>query len=156
MGNRQYLDPDLQAERRRPARLAYRRPATDHLRANQESRAIHDAAVELASALHARSHIAGGGDIFESETVLGPFGRQDLADDVDSVNQFHWKEGMPRNFLIFHTGIGGLSVLNVPAGDYASIQEHSYEVQQVFTPLADWYTRLVRPEYAERYGLDRK
>ena len=95
----------------------------------------------------------GGGDMFETETVLGPLGRVDLADDVESVNQFHRQKGMPADLLIFHIGLGGLSVLQSQSGKYASVQEDSYEVQQTFVSLADWYANLIRPVYASRYNL---
>lgn len=95
----------------------------------------------------------GGGDMFETETVLGPFGRTDLADDVDSVNQFHRQKGMSADWVIFHTGMGGLTVVEMSSGRYASVREGSYEVQQTFASLADWYANLIRQEYAPRYNL---
>jgi len=85
--------------------------------------------------------------------VLGPFGQTALADDVDSVNQFHWQKGMSPDLLIFHTGIGGLSVVEMSSGKYSSVREGSYEVQQNFASLADWYVNLIRREYAFRYSL---
>ncbi|MGO9085087.1 MAG: SMI1/KNR4 family protein [Candidatus Sulfotelmatobacter sp.] len=94
----------------------------------------------------------GGGDLFESETVLSPLGPADTGDDVDSVNQYRWKNGMPPDWLIFHTGIG-LTVVKMSSGEYANVREVSYEVQQTFTSLADWYVSFVRREYASRYGL---
>jgi hypothetical protein len=96
---------------------------------------------------------AGGGDLFETETILSPFGRRDLADDVESVNQFHREQGMPADWMVFHTGLGGLSVVQMPSGKYASVREGSYEVQQTFESFADWYTNLIHREYAFRYGL---
>jgi len=91
--------------------------------------------------------------MFETETVLGPFGRTDLADDVDSVNQFHKQKGMPADWIIFHTGIGGLSVVQILSGKYASVREGSYEVHQAFASFSDWYANLIRREYASRYKL---
>jgi hypothetical protein len=95
----------------------------------------------------------GGGELFESETILSPFGRPDLADDVESVNQFHREKGMPADWVIFHTGIGGLSVVQTASGKYATVREGSYEVQETFASLANWYLNLIRREYASRYGL---
>jgi hypothetical protein len=96
----------------------------------------------------------GCGEMFESETILSPSGLPALADDIDSVNTFHRQQGMPNNYLIFHTGIG-LSIVTIPDGQYASIQEGgSYTIQQTFSSLADWYSGLIRCEYAFRYGLD--
>ena len=57
LGDRKYRDPDLQAERHRPARLAHRRAAADRLRANQKPGTAHTAAVELAPTLHHRSRV---------------------------------------------------------------------------------------------------
>jgi hypothetical protein len=96
---------------------------------------------------------AGGGDLFESETILSPFGRSDLGDDVETLNQFHRHKGMPADWIIFHTGIGGLSVFQIPLGTYASVREGSYEVQQTFASFADWYANLIHREYASRYNL---
>jgi hypothetical protein len=99
-------------------------------------------------------HEMGGGDLFESETILSPFGQSDLADDVDTVNRFHKEKGMPGNWIVFHIGLGGLSVVQVPSGLYASVREGPYyEVQQTFTSFADWYADLIHREYASRYGL---
>lgn len=93
----------------------------------------------------------GGGDLFESETVLGPFGPVQTGDDVDSVNQWKWRKGMPSDWLVFHTGLA-LTVVKMSGGEYASIREPSYEVLQTFRSLNDWYADL-RNEYAARYGL---
>jgi len=96
---------------------------------------------------------AGGGELFETETILSPLGQRELGDDVESVNQFHRQRGMPRDWIIFHTGIGGLSVVQTQSGKYASVHEGSYAVQQIFNSFADWYTNLIRREYVSRYKL---
>jgi hypothetical protein len=93
----------------------------------------------------------GGGDLFESETILGPFGSEDLGDDVDSVNQAQWQNGMPIDWLVFHTGVG-LTVVKMSSGEYANLQA-SYEVHETFRSLDDWYNDFVRKEYAPRYSL---
>jgi hypothetical protein len=94
----------------------------------------------------------GGGDFFESETILSPFEGKELADDVESVNEWHRGKGLPSVFLVFHTGFGGLSVLNLDDGAYACISEETYGVQDTFESLESWY-RCIREEYAHRYGL---
>ncbi len=94
----------------------------------------------------------GGCDLFESETILGPFGPIETGDDVDSFNRYHWKAGMPADWLIFHAGVG-LTVVIMSSGEYANVRVDSYEVQQTFTSLTHWYLRFIRQEYASRYGL---
>ena len=95
----------------------------------------------------------GGGDIFETESIISPRGRADLGDDIDSVNQFHWAKGMPREYLIFHIGLDGLTCVRLTTGEFVSVSEESYEPQQTFASLADWYEGFIRAEYAARYGL---
>ena len=96
----------------------------------------------------------GGGEMFESETILSPFGEKDLADDVDSVNEFHWNQGMPSDYLIFHTGIGGLTVVKLREGKYASVDENKYLIERNFDSIAEWYCETIRKEYSLRYRLN--
>jgi hypothetical protein len=81
----------------------------------------------------------GGGDVFDTQTILGPYGNRDLADDVDSVNEFHWGRGMPVDWLIVATGIGDLTVVKMPTGEYANVRHESFEVTETFSSFADWY-----------------
>jgi hypothetical protein len=94
----------------------------------------------------------GGGDLFQSETILGPFGPTETGDDVDSLNDYAEGNDTPADWLVFHTGMC-LSAVKLSSGEYFSLEEKSYRVQQTFKSLADWYERLIRKEYAERYGL---
>src|SRR5690348_16654373 len=65
----------------------------------------------------------GGGEMFETETVLSPLGNAALGDDVDSVNSFHRARGLSPQKLIFHVGIGSLSVVELGVGRYASVSD---------------------------------
>jgi hypothetical protein len=94
----------------------------------------------------------GGCDLFESETILGPFASSDLGDDVDGMNEYLWQKGMPKEWLAFHTG-AWLSAVSMLSGEYATLREPSYDTVQKFRSLDDWYENLVREEYASRYGL---
>lgn len=89
----------------------------------------------------------GGGDVDQTETILGPYGNRELADDVDSVNEFHWRKGMPADWLIFHTGLGGLTVVKMSTGEYANVQHDSFEVEETFNSFADWYEKSIRPAF---------
>lgn len=97
--------------------------------------------------------VTGGGDIFETETILGPFGDVSMGDDVDSANLFYHEQGLPANCLLFHTGMGGLSAVRLSDNVYLLLDETNYHELKRFASLEDWYERLPREEYAERYGL---
>jgi hypothetical protein len=97
----------------------------------------------------------GGGDLFESETILGPL-VADESDNVLALNEYHWSKGLPRNMLIFHIG------LNVSASfvdqrrhrnRLVSFKPDSYDVEKSFDTFGAWYRENLRSEYGARYGL---
>lgn len=95
----------------------------------------------------------GGGEIFESETILGPFADAALGDDVDSVNEHLRAQGLPPEFLVFHAGIGGYTAVNQRDQSLAQIDPKTYQAVSSFPTFDEWYTQVIRAEYAETYGL---
>jgi hypothetical protein len=94
----------------------------------------------------------GGGDIFESETLLGPFGNEALGDDILGVNQYAHEQGLPANYLIFHTGIVR-SAIRMSDRRIVTVVRADHTVIAEFESLDRWYVDLLRSEFAERYGL---
>lgn len=95
----------------------------------------------------------GGGVFFETETILSPFSTQESGDDIQSVNTYHYKNGMPQNYIIFHIGVGGLSVVDKESGYYHQIDEKTYKSTSVYNSLESWYKKAIRTNYVYRYGL---
>lgn len=93
-----------------------------------------------------------GGDLFESETILSPFGNDSLGDDIESVNEFHYSQGMSKSYLLFHLGTG-LSAIRLSDGYYVKLDESYQEIAQ-FQSLDDWYRDKLRAEYGRRYNLE--
>lgn len=91
----------------------------------------------------------GGGEIFETETILGP-----RLDETDSSliarNAVLRGEGLPEPYVVFHEGIF-LSAFR-PGGLIVELDERFQEVRR-FVSFDDWY-RSIRGEFAERYGLN--
>lgn len=94
----------------------------------------------------------GGGDIFEGETILGPFGKAETGDDLIGTNYYNWKNGMPWDFLIFHIGLG-ISIIKKKDSNYCVLDEN-YSVKKTFKNFDDWYINYLREEYADRYELN--
>lgn len=99
----------------------------------------------------------GGGDLFESETLLGPLA-PDEGDNVLTVSEFHWNKGLPRDLLVFHTGLC-LSASSVDMRRHRNrlvvMKPESFEVTHWFDTFNGWYQHTLRSEYAERYALAR-
>jgi hypothetical protein len=96
----------------------------------------------------------GGGDFFETETILHPCDPMDSGDDVDSVNLLHRERGLPSGYLIFHVGAFGFSAVRLADQTYVLLDSDTYGEVAEFSDLDHWYYSMVRPEYAERYRLD--
>lgn len=93
----------------------------------------------------------GGGDLFETETLLRPFGGTSVGDNADEANEFHRKRGLPRDCWLFHSGIV-LSAVRQPEGLLVVLSD-DYRVSATFRTLDEWYLEVLRSEYGERYGL---
>lgn len=94
----------------------------------------------------------GGGDFFESETLLGPLGSPALGDDVLSVNRGLWEQGMPRRYLVISRGAYAVAV-DMPSGRYLELSQDSWRPLATYTSFDEWYARGPRHEFAARYGL---
>ena len=97
----------------------------------------------------------GGGDLFESETLLGPL-VEDEDDNVLKVNEYHWSKGLPSDLLIFHEGLClSASFVDRPRhrNQLVSFRSGSYQIGRQFDTFNEWYQQTIRAEYAERYGL---
>jgi hypothetical protein len=97
----------------------------------------------------------GGGDIFESETLLGPLAA-DENDNVLKLNDYHRGRGLPDELLIFHIGLC-VSASSVDRKRHrnrlVTLDPASYQVMSTFDTFGAWYQNTLRSEYASRYGL---
>ena len=93
-------------------------------------------------------------DIYETETIFGPAGDADLGEDVLEINEELQNRDMPEEFLVFHQGTGGLSAVRLSDGQYVQLSEDDFSESGTYSSLEEWYDRVLRNEYADRYGLD--
>jgi hypothetical protein len=99
----------------------------------------------------------GGGDLFESETIFRPTLIPSIypnfidGDDVHSATQFRIQNGMSNAYLAFHTG-SFLSTVRLSDRMFVTLDEEFKETNMYCT-LDEWYSRTLRTEFAERYGL---
>lgn len=97
----------------------------------------------------------GGGELFETETILCPLAPAQLGDDLDSVNGYHRRRGMPERYVVFHVGMGGLSAYDQRGRSFCQLDDGAqYRTTARFVSLSTWYSGVLRQEYATRYGLD--
>jgi hypothetical protein len=96
----------------------------------------------------------GGGDLFESETILGPL-RADPADNLLEVNNFRWENGLPSNLLLFNVG-AFTSASRPDEPQIVTLRNGSFEIEKSYHTLDDWYEDTLRAEFGARYGLPSK
>jgi hypothetical protein len=96
--------------------------------------------------------VTGGGDIFESETLLGPFGNVQTGDDVIHANEFLRRQGLPGRFLVFFVGLS-YGAIDTVSGDYVELESENFRVRRHFRSLDDWYVNTARADFGRKYGL---
>ena len=97
--------------------------------------------------------VTGGGDMFETETILMPFSGQQTGDNAEEANAFHRQQGLPKHLWLFHVGIV-LSAVDKRDARVVTVSEH-YGIRGEYPSLDHWYVTVIRDEYAGRYGLAR-
>jgi hypothetical protein len=96
--------------------------------------------------------LKGGGDLFESETILQPFDAKEY-DLIESVSSVFWAKGLSTNYCIFHTGRVE-SVFRKSDGAIFSLGPVDTSQMHQFEDLDEWYVKTLRSIYRERYGLE--
>jgi hypothetical protein len=99
----------------------------------------------------------GGGDVFESETILRPTVASTpnscfVDDDVEGMNAACAGEGKSDDLYVFHRGLF-LSAVRLSDQRFVTLTEGGYTLKESFASLDQWYVRTLRTEYGERYGL---
>jgi len=92
----------------------------------------------------------GGGDLFETETVLQPVGSQD-SNLIEPVSRVYWSRGMNPEYYVFHTGVW-CSMFRKMDGVMFCSKSPDFSRMVRLDDLNEWYG-LLRAEYAERYLL---
>jgi hypothetical protein len=92
----------------------------------------------------------GGGDLFETETILGPFGDPVLGDDVKGVNDLHHGQGLPAEYFLFHKGLY-MSAVRQGDGKYVKLSSEYSPIKE-YPSMDEWYSDL-RSEYSDVYDL---
>lgn len=95
--------------------------------------------------------LKGGGDLFESEAILQPFGT-DAYDTVEPVSLAFWGRGLSSDFLVFHTGVVD-SAFRKSDGALFSLESTNFTQMTQFRDLDEWYLAALRSVHAERYRL---
>ena len=102
-------------------------------------------------------HQSGGGDVFESETILRPSvssspNRCFVEDDIEGINAAYTDEGKSGDLYVFHRGLFP-SAVRLSDQRFVTLTQRSYTVKDSFASFDEWYVRTLRAEYGERYGL---
>jgi hypothetical protein len=92
----------------------------------------------------------GGGDLFESETILQPSG-PDEDDLVLPRSEWFWGKGLKSDLYVFHEGLY-ISTFQGAGDILRCLNTSNFSEVGTFQTLDDWYLSL-RSEYGDRYSL---
>jgi hypothetical protein len=94
--------------------------------------------------------LKGGGDLFDTETILQPFGAPEH-DLIGPASQPFWEKGLSTEYCVFHTGLND-SVFRKSDGALFTLKSDPGGMSQ-FKDLDEWYRVAVREVYAKGYAL---
>ena len=99
----------------------------------------------------------GGGDVFESETILRPTVASTpnscfVEDDLEGISAVYAEEGKSGDLYVFHRGLFP-SAVRLSDQRFVTLTGDGYTVKDSFASFDEWYVRTLRAEYAESYGL---
>ena len=136
--------------RRSPGAFAWRGPiARERLRAwLRENRLMGLVPDDLVALWEA----TGGGDYFESETILSPFGDVAMGDDVLGKRDLWRRNGLPMHYLPIATGVFS-AALDTRTGTVVALDPETQRELARFPAVDAWYRETARRDLAPRYGL---
>lgn len=117
---------------------------------------LHRNRLLLSSELVELWRMTGGGDIFESETILRPTVSSApnvgfVGDDIEGINASYFAKVNPQELYIFHQG-SFLSAVRLSDQKFAALTVGGV-VERLFDSLDEWYLKTLRAEFGSRYGL---
>ena len=75
-----------------------------------------------------------------------------VEDDIEGKNAAFAEKGKPSDLYLFHVG-AFLSAVRLSDQRFVTLTKNSNRVEESFASLDEWYTRKLRAEYGDRYGL---
>lgn len=94
--------------------------------------------------------VLGGGVVFESEEIFEPTHGDE---SIEAVNSVLSGRGLSRELYVFHRGLC-VSAVDQLTRDVVTLDRTSLTAWERFADFDAWYARVLRDEYAARYGLD--
>lgn len=94
----------------------------------------------------------GGGDFFETETLLGVSAGPEWGDKLEDVEAVLRANGLPDRYLPIHVG-SGMTAIDTTTAKYVVLAPRIFTTLVEYATLDDWYVNQHRKPNAERYGL---
>ncbi|MGE5499954.1 MAG: SMI1/KNR4 family protein [Syntrophothermus sp.] len=96
--------------------------------------------------------LTGGGNIFESEDLVGPLGAPEFGLDFDATNEWLRGAGMPDIYIVFCSG-SFLGAIRTTDNRYVLLDNIMFDELGEYDSFDEWYQNTVRKEYASQYNL---
>jgi hypothetical protein len=100
--------------------------------------------------------LTGGGDIFDTETILRPTVPTPpnacfVEDEIEGFNAVAEVRGKSPDLYLFCSGLP--SAVRLSDQKYVTLNDDQYTVDQVLDSFDEWYVQVLREEFAAQYGL---
>lgn len=96
--------------------------------------------------------LTGGGDVFESESILGPLSVPEWGDSLADYNNQLQTEGLPPDLIAIHVGVD-VTAIDRKTLQYVVLDRRSFKETTRYDSFDDWYMKAIRAEHAPMYGI---
>ncbi|MDP4174854.1 MAG: hypothetical protein Q8933_12835 [Bacteroidota bacterium] len=94
----------------------------------------------------------GGGNVFESEELLGPTGAPEYGVDFDATNEWLKDAGMPDDYIAISSG-SFLGAIRLSDKKYVLLDSIEFDVLAEYDTLDELYQETIRAEFASQYDM---
>jgi len=82
----------------------------------------------------------GGGDLFETETILSPFPiANEFIYDIQTINQFHYSIGLDKNYIIFQENGSQMTAFDKQTNALVVLSKEDYSIENKFDNFENWF-----------------
>lgn len=85
----------------------------------------------------------GGGDLFETETILSPIpSESEFVYDIRKINDFRYKNGLNKRYIIFQENASEMTAFDKETNEIVVLDKDKYKIEERFENINKWFVYL--------------
>lgn len=85
----------------------------------------------------------GGGDLFETETILSPIpSEKEFVYDIKKINNFRHENGLSDKYIVFQENASEMTAFDKETNEIVILNKDKYEIEERFENINTWFVYL--------------